>query len=61
MERKFSFVVNCTDADNYALVMTCWKLDEEGNRVDQQSEIKTNISLEDCFVEQKKFVDKWQQ
>lgn len=60
MERKFSFVVNCTNADNYALVMTCWKLDEEGNRVDQQSEIKTNITLEDCFVEQKKFVDKWQ-
>lgn len=61
MERKFSFVVNCTDADNYALVMTCWKLDEEGNRIDQQSEIKTQISLEDCFFEQKKFVDKWQQ
>ena len=61
MERKFSFVVNCTDADNYALVMTCWKLDEEGNRVDQQSEIKTNITLEDCFVESDKFVQKWQQ
>lgn len=59
MERKFSFVVNCTDADNYALVMTCWKLDEEGNRVDQQSEIKTNITLEDCFVESDKFVQKW--
>lgn len=61
MERKFSFVVNCTDGDNYALVMTCWKLDEEGNRVDQQSEIKTQISLEDCFVESDKFVQKWQQ
>ena len=61
MERKFSFVINCTDGDNYALVCTCWVLDEEGNRIDQQSEIKTQISLEDCFVEQKKFVEKWQQ
>jgi hypothetical protein len=36
-------------------------LGEEGNRIDQQSEIKTQISLEDCFVESKKFVEKWQQ
>jgi len=59
MDRKFSFVVNCTDVDNYALVMTCWELDNEGNRINQQSEIKTQISLEDCFVEQKNFVEKW--
>jgi hypothetical protein len=61
MERKFSFVINCTDGDNYALVMTCWKFDDEGYRVEQQSEIKTKISLDDCFVEQKNFVEKWQQ
>ena len=59
MDRKFSFVVNCTDVDNYALVMTCWELDNEDNRINQQSEIKTQISLEDCFVEQKNFVEKW--
>lgn len=59
MERKFSFVINHTDADNYALVMTCWYLDTEGIRIDQQSEIKTQISLDDCFVEQKTFVEKW--
>jgi hypothetical protein len=59
MERKFSFVINCTDADNYALVCSSWKLDNEGNRIDQQSETKTQISLEETFIEQKIFVDKW--
>lgn len=59
METKFSFVINCTDGDNYALVMSCWKLDGEGNRIDQQSETKTQISLEEAFIEEKIFVDKW--
>ena len=59
MKRKFSFVINCTEGNNYALVMTCWELDNVGNRIDQQSEIKTQISLDDCFVEQKNFVEKW--
>jgi hypothetical protein len=59
METKFSFVINCTDGDNYALVMSCWKLDNEGNRIDQQSETKTQISLEEAFIEQKIFVEKW--
>ena len=59
METKFSFVTNCTDGDNYALVMSCWKLDSEGNRTDQQSETKTQISLEETFIEQKLFVEKW--
>jgi len=59
METKFSFVINCTDGDNYALVMSCWKLDGEGNRIDQQSETKTQISLEEAFIEQKLFVEKW--
>lgn len=61
MERKFSFVINYTDMENYVIVMTCWLLDNEGNRIDQQSEIKTQISLDDCFVEQKNFVERWQQ
>ncbi len=59
MERKFSFVTNCTDGDNYALVMSCWKLDNDGNRIDQQSETKTQISLEETLIEQKIFIDKW--
>jgi hypothetical protein len=60
MERKFSFVVNCTDADNYALVMTCWKMGEDGNRIDQHSEIKTNITLEETQTKQKQFIELWQ-
>jgi hypothetical protein len=34
-------------------------LDGEGNRVDQQSETKTQISLEETLIEQKIFIDKW--
>jgi hypothetical protein len=59
MKRKFSFVTNCIDGDNYALVMSCWKLDNDGNRIDQQSETKTQISLEETLIEQKIFIDKW--
>jgi len=59
METKFSFVINCTDSNNYALVCSCWKLDGEGNRIDQQSETKTQISLEETLIEQKIFIDKW--
>jgi hypothetical protein len=59
MERKFSFVINCTDGDNYALVCSSWKLDGEGNRIDQQSETKTQITLEVALIEQKIFTEKW--
>lgn len=59
METKFSFVINCTNGDNYALVCSCWKLDGEGNRIDEQSETKTQISLEETLIEQKIFIDKW--
>jgi hypothetical protein len=61
MEKKFSFVTNYIEGNNYALVCTCWDLDNEGNRINQQSEIKTNISLNECFVEMNNFVERWQQ
>jgi len=57
MERKFSFVTNCIEGDNYALVMTSWKLDSDGNRTDVVSNIKTGLTLQECFDEVVKFVD----
>jgi hypothetical protein len=58
MERKYSFVSNCIENDSYALVMTSWKLDGEGNRTDVVSDIKTGLTLQECFDEAVKFVEK---
>ena len=57
MERKFSFVSNCIEGDSYALVMTSWKLDSEGNRIDVINETKTGLTLQQCFDEAVIFVD----
>jgi hypothetical protein len=57
MERKFSFVTNCIEGDSYALVMTSWKLDSDGNRTDVVSNIKTGLTLQECFDEVVKFVE----
>ena len=58
MERKFSFVSNCIEGDSYALVMVSWKVDAEGNRIDQVSETKTDLTLQQCFDEAVIFVEK---
>jgi len=58
MERKFSFVSNCIEGNSYALVMVSWKLDTEGNRIDQVSETKTALTLQQCFDEAIIFVEK---
>jgi hypothetical protein len=57
MERKYSFVINCIEGNSYALVMTSWKLDSEGNRVDVISETKNGLILQECFAEEFKFVE----
>jgi hypothetical protein len=57
MERKYSFVINCIEGNSYALVMTSWKLDSEGNRVDVISETKNGLILQECFDEEFKFVE----
>ena len=58
MERKFSFVSNCIEGNSYALVMVSWKVDAEGNRIDQVSETKTGLTLQQCFDEAVIFVEK---
>jgi hypothetical protein len=58
METKYSFVSNCIENDSYALVMTSWKLDSEGNRVDVVNETKTGLTLQQCFDEAVLFVER---
>jgi hypothetical protein len=38
--------------------MVSWKVDAEGNRIDQVSETKTGLTLQQCFDEAVIFVEK---
>ncbi len=55
MDYKYSFVCNSNN-DLYSLVMNCWYIDTDGNRVDVKSEIKTQITLDECFQLAKYFI-----
>ena len=55
MDYKYSFVCNSNN-DFYSLVMNCWYIDTDGNRVDVKSEIKTEITLDECFQLAKDFI-----
>jgi hypothetical protein len=37
--------------------MTSWKLDSDGNRTDVVSDIKTGLTLQECFDEAVRFVE----
>jgi hypothetical protein len=56
IDYKYSFVINEIENNQYALVMNCWMIDEEGNRVDIKSDIKTNLQLEQCFGFMQQFI-----
>jgi hypothetical protein len=58
METKYSFVSNCIENNSYALVMVSWKLDVDGNRIDQVNETKTDLTLQQCFDEAVLFVER---
>jgi len=49
IDYKYAFVCNEITNNLYALVMSCWYIDEEGNRVDVKSETKLNLTLQECF------------
>ena len=55
MDYKYSFVCNSNN-DLYSLVMVCWYIDTDGNRADVKSEIKTEITLDECFQLAKDFI-----
>lgn len=49
IDYKYSFVVNEIQDNLYALVMTCWYLDQDGNRVEVKSQTEINKTLSECF------------
>ncbi len=49
IDYKYAFVCNEIQNDLYALVMTCWYMDEDGNRIDVKSKTEVNKTLQECF------------
>ena len=56
METQFSIVQNSTGGGLNALVLRAWYIDGEGNQVTIKSEVKTGLTLDECFTEMQNFV-----
>lgn len=57
METQYSIVQNSTGGGMNALVMRSWYVDNEGNQVTIKSDVKTGLTLQECFDEAKLFVE----
>ena len=57
METQYSIVQNSTGGGLNALVMRAWYTDQDGNQVTIKSEVKTGLTLDECFLQMKAFVD----
>ncbi len=57
METQYSIVQNSTGSGMNALVMRSWYVDNEGNQVTIKSDVKTGLTLQECFDEAKLFVE----
>ena len=57
METQYSIVQNSTGGGMNALVMRSWYVDNEGNQVTIKSEVKTGLTLQECFDIAKLFVE----
>lgn len=49
IDYKYAFVCNEMDNNLYAIVMSCWYNDIDGNRVEMKSETQLNKTLTECF------------
>ena len=49
IDYKYSFVINEIQNNSYALVMTCWYVNEQGQRIEVKDSIQTNKTLTECF------------
>lgn len=49
IDYKYSFVCNEINNNLYALVMTCWYIDEQEQRVEVKSDTQVNLTLTECF------------
>lgn len=54
---QYSIVQNSTGGGLNALVMRAWYIDAEGHQITVASEIKTELTLDQCFDEAKAFVN----
>jgi hypothetical protein len=57
METQYSIVQNSTGGGMNALVMRSWYIDNEGSQVTIKSEVKTGLTLQECFDVAKLFVE----
>lgn len=52
MKRKYSIIKNHIGNDLYALVLTSWNLDGEGQQIELLNKMLSGITLEHCdFIE----------
>ena len=56
IDYKYSFVTNNMEGDIYVLVMSCWYVDAQGQRVNVKSETQLNKTLTECFELAQAFV-----
>jgi hypothetical protein len=56
IDYKYSFVNNNTEGDFYTLVMICWYINQDGERVNVKSDTQLNKTLTECFELAKAFV-----
>ena len=49
IDYKYSFVCNEMTNNEYALVMSCWYINEQGERIDHKSDTQLNKTLTECF------------
>lgn len=57
METQYSIVQNSTVGGMNALVMRSWYIDNEGNQITIKSDVKTGLTLQECFDIAKLFVE----
>jgi hypothetical protein len=57
METQYSIVQNSTGGGMNALVLRAWYVDGDGNQVTIKSDVKTDLTLQECFDQSKLFVE----
>ena len=56
IDYKYSFVFNEKNNNLYALVMTCWYIDQDGVRQEVKPQTEVNKTLTECFTASQAFV-----
>lgn len=56
IDYKYSFITNNMEGDLYVLVMSCWYVDAEGERVNVKSDTQLNKTLTECLELSQAFV-----